>query len=119
MTNRRSNNKKDDQKSKSFHLIGNNKNDLKITLYGEGKREKKSSYTKFFALILINGIQISGFAYLADDDSKEDDKNSFFAMPSHYNESKDEYIKQVSIKDDGIKEDIDQLMELVDEGMNV
>lgn len=106
-------------KTRDFHLIGDNKNDLKIKLYGDGEKGKKSVYTKFFALLTINGIQISGYAYMADDDAKEDGKSSFFNMPSYYSESKDEYIKQVSIKDEGIQEDLNQLMELVDDSLNL
>lgn len=106
-------------KTKDFHIIGYNKNDLKIKLYGDGEKMKKSAYTKFFALLTINGIQISGYVYITDDDAKEDDKSAFFNMPSYYSESKDEYIKQVSIKDEGIQEDLKQLMKLVDDTLNL
>jgi hypothetical protein len=102
---------KKEVKTRDFHAIGDNKNDLKMIVYGEGT--EAGDYISFFALLIINGLQVSGTLKL----STVEEKNSFFSWPAYGKKKEDgstEWIKQVSIKDDGLKEDVDNFILLVE-----
>lgn len=102
---------KKEVKTRDFHAIGDNKNDLKMVVYGEGS--EAGDYISFFALLIINGLQVSGTLKL----STVEDKNSFFSWPAYGKKKEDgttEWIKQVSIKDEGLKEDVDNFILLVE-----
>lgn len=102
---------KKEVKTRDFHAIGDNKNDLKMVVYGEGS--EAGDYISFFALLIINGLQVSGTLKL----STVEEKNSFFSWPAYGKKKEDgttEWIKQVSIKDDGLKEDVDNFILLVE-----
>lgn len=102
---------KKEVKTRDFHAIGDNKNDLKMVVYGEGS--EAGDYISYFALLIINGLQISGTLKL----STVEEKNSFFSWPAYGKKKEDgstEWIKQVSIKDDGLKEDVDNFILLVE-----
>lgn len=102
---------KKEVKTRDFHAIGDNKNDLKMIVYGEGS--EAGDYISFFALLIINGLQVSGTLKL----STVEEKNSFFSWPAYGKKKEDgstEWIKQVSIKDDGLKEDVDNFILLVE-----
>lgn len=107
--NQRARKKAEASKKQSFKMTGDNENEMSIIIYGSPS--KRGSYQSYFSLLNINGIQISGSLMLA---TKKGD-NSFFSYPSYYSESKDEYITQVSIKDEGIKEDIDQFISFLED----
>ena len=102
---------KKEVKTRDFHAIGDNKNDLKMIVYGEGS--EAGDYISFFALLIINGLQVSGTLKL----STVEEKNSFFSWPAYGKKKEDgttEWIKQVSIKDEGLKEDVDNFILLVE-----
>ena len=102
---------KKEVKTRDFHAIGDNKNDLKMVVYGEGS--EAGDYISYFALLIINGLQISGTLKL----STNEEKGSFFSWPAYgkkMEDGKTEWIKQVSIKDDGLKEDVDNFILLVE-----
>jgi hypothetical protein len=102
---------KKEVKTRDFHAIGDNKNDLKMVVYGEGS--EAGDYISYFALLIINGLQVSGTLKL----STVEEKNSFFSWPAYGKKKEDgstEWIKQVSIKDDGLKEDVDNFILLVE-----
>ena len=102
---------KKEVKTRDFHAIGDNKNDLKMVVYGEGS--EAGDYISYFALLIINGLQISGTLKL----STNEEKGSFFSWPAYGKKMEDgrtEWIKQVSIKDDGLKEDVDNFILLVE-----
>lgn len=108
--------KQKEQKMKDFHMIGKNQNDLKMIVYGDGV--ENNGYISFFALIIINGLQISGSLKL----STIEGKDSFFSWPAYGKKTEDgstEWIKQVSVKDDGLKEDLAEFIQLVEDGVEV
>ena len=106
---------KKEVKTRDFHAIGDNKNDLKMIVYGEGS--EAGDYISFFALLIINGLQVSGTLKL----STVEGKNSFFSWPAYGKKKEDgttEWIKQVSVKDEGLNEDINNFILLVEEGID-
>ena len=106
---------KKEVKTRDFHAIGDNKNDLKMVVYGEGT--EAGDYISFFALLIINGLQVSGTLKL----STNEEKNSFFSWPAYGKKKEDgstEWIKQVSIKDEGLKEDVDNFILLVESAID-
>ena len=106
---------KKEVKTRDFHAIGDNKNDLKMVVYGEGS--EAGDYISYFALLIINGLQVSGTLKL----STNEEKGSFFSWPAYGKKKEDgttEWIKQVSIKDDGLKEDVDNFILLVESAID-
>ena len=106
---------KKEVKTRDFHAIGDNKNELKMIVYGEGS--EAGDYISFFALLIINGLQVSGTLKL----STVEGKNSFFSWPAYGKKKEDgttEWIKQVSVKDEGLNEDINNFILLVEEGID-
>lgn len=97
---------------------GTNKNVFSATVW-KPKKWNKEGYTRFFSILTINGLSIvSGLmipsAAAGDWDSLKDIAgDSFFAMPSYYNEEKKEYNNQVYISKDneGLKEDLAEMVE--------
>ena len=65
---------KKEVKTRDFHAIGDNKNDLKMVVYGEGS--EAGDYISYFALLIINGLQVSGTLKL----STNEEKGSFFCL---------------------------------------
>lgn len=106
---------KKEVKTRDFHAIGDNKNDLKMVVYGEGT--EAGDYISYFALLIINGLQVSGTLKL----STNEEKGSFFSWPAYgkkMDDGKTEWIKQVSIKDEGLKEDVDNFILLVESAID-
>lgn len=103
--------KSEKKERKEFKFTAKNQNDFKAVIFGDG--DEKGDYISYFTLIIINGLQISGSLKL----STNEDKDSFFSFPSYKKEinGKIEYIQQISIKDDGLKEDLDEFIEFLEE----
>ena len=59
---------KKEVKTRDFHAIGDNKNDLKMVVYGEGS--EAGDYISYFALLIINGLQVSGTLKLSTNEEK-------------------------------------------------
>ena len=74
---------KKEVKTRDFHAIGDNKNELKMIVYGEGS--EAGDYISFFALLIINGLQVSGTLKL----STVEGKNSFFSWPAYGKKKED------------------------------
>ena len=88
-----------------------NKNVISAKVWAP-KEWKEEGFTRFFTSIIINDVRIGGAIMIPSGAKGEWDslddiaKDSFFAFPSYYNESKKEYANQVSIASDGLKEDL-------------
>ena len=108
--------KKEKNEGIKVEFKGTNKNVFSASIWKPKKFEKKG-FTRFFAILTINGVSIVGSIMIPEgaegewDSLKDIAKDAFFAMPSYYNEEKKEYSNQVFIKDEGLKEDLDEFVE--------
>lgn len=108
--------KKEKNEGIKVEFKGTNKNVFSASVWKPKKFEKKG-FTRFFSILTINGVSIVGSIMIPEgaegewDSLKDIAKDAFFAMPSYYNEEKKEYSNQVFIKDEGLKEDLDEFVE--------
>lgn len=95
---------------------GSNKNVFSASIWKPKKFEKKG-YTRFFTILTINGVSIVGSIMIPEgaegeyESIKNIAEDAFFSFPSYYNEDTKKYSNQVFIKDDGLKEDLDEFVE--------
>lgn len=95
---------------------GGNKNVFTASIWKPKKFEKKG-FTRFFTILTINSVSIVGSIMIPEgaegewDSIKDIAKDAFFAFPSYYNEDTKKYSNQVFVKDDGLKEDLDEFVE--------
>lgn len=95
---------------------GGNKNVFAASIWKPKKFEKKG-FTRFFTILTINSVSIVGSIMIPEgaegewDSIKDIAKDAFFAFPSYYNEDTKKYSNQVFVKDDGLKEDLDEFIE--------
>lgn len=95
---------------------GGNKNVFSASIWKPKKFEKKG-FTRFFTILTINSVSIVGSIMIPEgaegcyEDIKDIAADAFFAFPSYYNEDTKKYSNQVFVKDDGLKEDLDEFVE--------
>ena len=95
---------------------GGNKNIFSASIWKPKKFEKKG-FTRFFTILTINSVSIVGSIMIPEgaegeyEAIKDIAADAFFAFPSYYNEDTKKYSNQVFIKDDGLKEDLDEFVE--------
>lgn len=112
--------KKSSEKNEGIKIEfkGGNKNVFAASIWKPKKFEKKG-FTRFFTILTINSVSIVGSIMIPEgaegewESIKDIAKDSFFAFPSYYNEDTKKYSNQVFIKDDGLKEDLDEFVEFV------
>ena len=108
--------KKEKNEGIKVEFKGTNKNVFSASIWKPKKFEKKG-FTRFFTILTINGVSIVGSIMIPEgaegewDSLKDIAKDAFFAMPSYYNEDTKKYSNQVFIKDEGLKEDLDEFVE--------
>lgn len=95
---------------------GGNKNVFAASIWKPKKFEKKG-FTRFFTILTINSVSIVGSIMIPEgaegeyEAIKDIAADAFFAFPSYYNEDTKKYSNQVFVKDDGLKEDLDEFVE--------
>lgn len=110
--------KKSSEKNEGIKIEykGGNKNIFAASIWKPKKFEKKG-FTRFFTILTINGVSIVGSIMIPEgaegcyEDIKDIASDAFFAFPSYYNEDTKKYSNQVFIKDEGLKEDLDEFVE--------
>jgi hypothetical protein len=108
--------KKEKNEGIKVEFKGTNKNVFSASVWKPKKFEKKG-FTRFFTILSVNGVSIVGSIMIPEgaegewDSLKDIAKDAFFAFPSYYNEDTKKYSNQVFIKDDGLKEDLDEFVE--------
>lgn len=110
--------KKSSEKNEGIKIEykGGNKNVFTASIWKPKKFEKKG-FTRFFTILTINSVSIVGSIMIPEgaegewESIKDIAKDAFFAFPSYYNEDTKKYSNQVFIKDDGLKEDLDEFVE--------
>ena len=95
---------------------GSNKNVFAAAIWKPKKFEKKG-FTRFFTILTINSVSIVGSIMIPEgaegeyESIKDIAKDAFFAFPSYYNEDTKKYSNQVFVKDEGLKEDLEEFVE--------
>lgn len=110
--------KKSNEKNEGIKIEykGGNKNVFSASIWKPKKFEKKG-FTRFFTILTINSVSIVGSIMIPEgaegcyEDIKDIAADAFFAFPSYYNEDTKKYSNQVFVKDDGLKEDLDEFVE--------
>ena len=110
--------KKSSEKNEGIKIEykGGNKNVFAASIWKPKKFEKKG-FTRFFTILTINSVSIVGSIMIPEgaegcyDDIKDIAADAFFAFPSYYNEDTKKYSNQVFVKDEGLKEDLEEFVE--------
>ena len=110
--------KKSSEKNEGIKIEykGGNKNVFAASIWKPKKFEKKG-FTQFFTILTINSVSIVGSIMIPEgaegcyDDIKDIAADAFFAFPSYYNEDTKKYSNQVFVKDEGLKEDLEEFVE--------
>lgn len=110
--------KKSSEKNEGIKIEykGGNKNVFSASIWKPKKFEKKG-FTRFFTILTINSVSIVGSIMIPEgaegewESIKDIAKDAFFSFPSYYNEDTKKYSNQVFVKDDGLKEDLDEFVE--------
>lgn len=110
--------KKSSEKNEGIKIEykGGNKNVFAASIWKPKKFEKKG-FTRFFTILTINSVSIVGSIMIPEgaegeyESIKDIAKDAFFAFPSYYNEETKKYSNQVFVKDEGLKEDLDEFVE--------
>ena len=110
--------KKSSEKNEEIKIEykGGNKNVFAAAIWKPKKFEKKG-FTRFFTILTINSVSIVGSIMIPEgaegeyESIKDIAKDAFFAFPSYYNEDTKKYSNQVFVKDEGLKEDLEEFVE--------